>query len=157
MSDYGSGLAAFSEILSGVSARRAGTAQKRALREQARATGIEARAAESALRRQTRRAFGELRAAGAQAGVAGSVTFGDVYAQSAAEAELDALNIRYQGTTARSGLLYDAKMAKALRPTWGQIGISAGARALSGGASSFAQPRQQAPVTTSQPTYTRGR
>jgi hypothetical protein len=151
----GAFLSGFSEILSGWTAREAGKAQSKALREQSRQAWYESSAAEQAQRRAARRAFGELRASGSQAGVAGSVTFGDVYAQSAAEAELDALNIRYQGVTARQGLLFDSKVANAARPKWGEIAISAGARALTGGTGSGWRKQAPAPVETSVPTYTR--
>ncbi len=153
--EAGGFLSGFSEILSGWGAREAGKAQTKALREQARQAWYESNATEQAQRRAARRAFGELRAAGSQAGVAGSVTFGDVYAQSAAEAELDALNIRYQGVTARQGLLFDSRVANAARPKWGEIAISAGARALTGGNGSGWRRQEPAPVASSAPSWSR--
>lgn len=135
--EFGGFLSAFSELLGGWNEREAGKAQSKALREQARAAWMEAAAAEAAKRRETRKAFGRTRAGGAEFGMLESVSFADVYAESAAEAELDALNIRYQGQTARQGLLYDSKVANAARPKWLEIGISAGARALSGGSGSY--------------------
>jgi hypothetical protein len=160
MADYGGIFSAATELLQGWNAREAGKAQSKALRKQARQAWMESNAGEQAQRRQARRAFGELRAQGAQAGLSDSVTFADVYSQSAAEAELDALNMRYQGETARQGLLFDARMVNASRPKWLEIGLSAGARAISGGSGSGyggSYGGSSVPVVQSTPTYTRGR
>lgn len=155
--EAGGTLAFFSELLAGSKARDSGQTQYKWLRSAARGVGIEARAAEAALRRQTRRQFGELRASGAQAGLSSSASFMDAYAQSAAEAELDALNLRYSGESQRQGLIYESKLAQAARPTWGQIFLSAGARALSSSPSMFGgTPNPNVPVVSSKPSYVRG-
>ena len=110
--------------------RAIGKAQARGLEEQARAAGLEAGIEEEAQRRQAAFQMGETRAAGAQMGLAESVTFGDVYSQAATAAELDALNIRFTGEGRRKGLMYEAAVTRAARPKWGAAIISAGARAL---------------------------
>ena len=126
------GAAATSAIMEGAQARAIGSAQAAGLANEARNVGLEAGAAEEAKRRETRREFGELRAAGAQAGVLESASFDDAYRQAATAAELDAMNIAYSGETKRKGLLYESAVTRASRPSWAQIGISAGARALTG-------------------------
>jgi len=45
-------------------------------------------------------------------------------------AELDALNIRYEGETKRKGLLYESAVTRAARPKWGPAILSAGTNAL---------------------------
>jgi len=62
-------------------------------------------AQEEAQRRQAKQVLGEQRAALAQAGIGLSGSAADVYGQSAANAELDALNIRYTGELDARGLL----------------------------------------------------
>lgn len=94
------------------SAARAEGANATALERQAEVTAREASLAEEAKRRQTRADFGELRASGAEAGVSASNSFADAYSQAATAAELDALNIRYQGMQKRAGLLYEADAAQ---------------------------------------------
>jgi hypothetical protein len=126
------GAAATSSIMEGAQARAVASAQAAGMRNEARNVALEAGAAEEAKRRETREAFGELRAAGAQAGLSESVTFEDAYRQAATAAELDALNIAYSGETRRKGLLYEAAVTRAARPSWAQIGLSAGTRALTG-------------------------
>jgi hypothetical protein len=116
------------------------TGQERAvLGAQARAKEVEAGVARTqagmeaeALGRETRRQFGELRAAGGEAGLTDSVTFGDVYKQAATAAELDALNLSYQGETRAQGLLTEAKITRASRPSWAQGILRAGSAGLQG-------------------------
>lgn len=68
--------------------------------------------AEEAQRREARKQLGRAAAAGAQSGVAqagpGANSLGAVMRQGAAEAELDALNIRYGGDTERTAFLTEA-------------------------------------------------
>lgn len=109
------------------------------LEQQAAATSQQANAAEEAKRREIREAFGKLRAGGAEGGLLSSGSFHDAYAHSAAEAELDALNVRYEGNVKRTSLLneaagqrYQAKVAKAMRPSILMGAAGAGVSALTG-------------------------
>lgn len=112
--------AAGSSLMATGQQRAVGAAQARALETQAGVARQQAGLQEEALRRDTRRQFGELRAAGAQAGLTESVTFGDVYKQAATAAELDALSLAYQGETEAGSLLTEARITRAARPTWVQ-------------------------------------
>jgi len=67
---------------------------------------------EEAQRRQARQILGEQRAALSQAGIGLSGSAADVYGQSAANAELDALNIRYEGELDARGLLAGSELDK---------------------------------------------
>ena len=121
---------AVSTIAETAQARGVGESQARGLEEQARAASLEAGAAEEAQRRQARAAFGETRAAGAQYGLLEGPTFADVYSQAATAAELDALNIRYEGEGRRRGLMFEAGVTRASKPLWGPAIIAAGTNAL---------------------------
>ncbi len=78
-------------------------------RQNAAATRQQADAREEAQRRQARQRLGEQRAALSQAGAGLSGSAADVYGQSATNAELDALNIRYEGDIQARGLLIGAQ------------------------------------------------
>ena len=67
-----------------------------------------ANANEEAQRRKARAALGDQRGALAQAGIGLDGSAADVYEQSAENAELDALNIRYQGALQANGFLNEA-------------------------------------------------
>jgi len=112
--------AATSSLMSTAQQRATGKAQARALEVDATVARRQAGLETEALGRDTRRQFGELRAAGGQAGLLDSVTFGDVYKQAATAAELDALSLAYQGETQAQGLLTEAKITRASRPSWTQ-------------------------------------
>jgi hypothetical protein len=109
-----------SSLMSTGQQRQVGAAQARALEVEASVARRQAGLETEALGRETRRQFGELRAAGGQAGLLDSVTFGDVYKQAATAAELDALSLAYQGETQAQGLLTEAKITRASRPSWTQ-------------------------------------
>lgn len=86
--------------------------------QNARVARQQAGAREEAQRRQARQVLGEQRAALSQAGIGLAGSAADVYGQSAANAELDALNIRYEGELGARGLLaqsaltsYEGKVA----------------------------------------------
>lgn len=64
---------------------------------------------EELTRRQGRSAIGKQTAAMAEAGILGSGTAVGVLDQSAIEAELDALNVRYEGETKNNALMFDAR------------------------------------------------
>lgn len=121
---------AVSTIAETAQARKVGETQARGLEEQARAAALEAGAAEEAQRRQAREAFGETRAAGAQMGLLESASFADAYSAAATAAELDALNIRYEGEGRRRGLMFEAGATRAAKPLWGPAIIAAGTNAL---------------------------
>lgn len=78
--------------------------------QNARVARQQAGAREEAHRRQARQVLGEQRAALAQAGAGLSGSAADVYGQSAANAELDALNIRYEGELDARGLLAQSEL-----------------------------------------------
>lgn len=105
------------------------------IRVQAETSSRQSVLAEEFQRRQARKAFGELRAAGAEAGVSASPSFADAYSQAATAAELDALNIRYEGEIRRRGLVaeadaarYRAKIIKKATPSKFMIHHQAGLR-----------------------------
>jgi len=129
--------------------RAVGAAQAKMLESQAGAarqqTGLEV----EALGRETRRQFGELRAAGAQGGLVDSVTFGDVYKQAATAAELDALSLAYQGETQAGSLLTEARITRAARPSWAQGILQAAGAGLGGYAGAGGTFGTTAPPTTS--------
>ena len=120
-----------SSLMSTGQQRQVGAAQARALEMEAGVARQQAGLQEEALRRETRRSFGELRAAGGQAGLSESVTFADVYKQAATAAELDALSLAYQGETQAQGLLTEARITRAARPSWALGVLQAGAAAAS--------------------------
>lgn len=124
--------AAASSLMATGQQRQVGAAQARALEMEAGVARRQAGLEEEALRRETQRQFGELRAAGAQAGLTESVTFGDVYKQAATAAELDALSLAYQGETQAGSLLTEARITRASRPSWTQGILQATAAGLGG-------------------------
>jgi len=128
----GASAAAVSSLMSTGQQRQVGAAQARALEMEASVARRQAGMEEEALRRDTQRQFGELRAAGGQAGLLDSVTFGDVYKQAATAAELDALSLAYQGETQARGLLIEARITRAARPSWVQGILQAGAAGMGG-------------------------
>jgi hypothetical protein len=129
---------ATSSLMATGQARQVGAAQAKLLETQAGVARQQAGLETEALSRETRRQFGELRAAGAQAGLVDSVTFGDVYKQAATAAELDALSLAYQGETEAQSLLSEARITRASRRSWVQgilqaTGAGLGTYAAAGG------------------------
>lgn len=123
---------ATSTAMAGGQQRQVGASQARQLEVEANVARRQAGLESEALSRETRRQFGELRAAGAQAGLTESVTFGDVYKQAATAAELDALSLAYQGETQAQGLLTEARITRAARPSWTQIALQSASAGLGG-------------------------
>lgn len=81
-------------------------------RRQAEAVGQQTAAREDLQRRQARQVLGQQIAAGAQSGV--NITTGspaDMFRASLYDAEMDALNIRYDGEMNRIGLLNQSKLS----------------------------------------------
>lgn len=105
----------------------------------------QANAREEAQRRQARQVLGEQRAALSQAGIGLSGSAADIYGQSAANAELDALNIRYEGELDSRGLLaqselstYQGKVSGMNAKSAKQAGtLSAASTALSGASQAY--------------------
>jgi hypothetical protein len=81
-------------------------------RQNAVAAQQQANAREEAQRRVARQALGEQRAALSQAGIGLSGSAADIYRQSATNAELDALNIRYEGGLQTRGLLAQSELGR---------------------------------------------
>lgn len=69
-------------------------------------------AREEAQRRASGQTLGKMRASIAQSGTGLSGSNADVYEQSAAAAELDALNIRYEGELDARGMLAQSQLSK---------------------------------------------
>lgn len=111
-------------------------------RQQAEAAAQQAGMREELQRRQARQVMGRQVAAGAQSGV--NITTGtaaDVFRQSLYDAEMDALNIRYEGELNRVGLLnqaslsdWEASVAKRNSKTAQRAGYLSAATALVGSA-----------------------
>lgn len=118
--------AAAAAVVGAYSAYQGGKAQEASYKSQAQADEYNAKVAETnaatarqqagareeAQRRQARQILGTQRAALAQAGIGLSGSAADVYGASAANAELDALNIRYEGELDARGLLAGAELDK---------------------------------------------
>lgn len=123
---------AASSLMDTAQQREVAKAQENMLKGEASVARRQAGLQEEALRRETQRQFGELRAAGAQAGLTESVSFADVYKQAATAAELDALSTAYQGETEAQSLLTEAAITRASRPSWAQGILRATSAGLSG-------------------------
>lgn len=139
---------ATSSLMDTAQQRAVSKAQENMLKGEASVARRQAGLQEEALRRETQRQFGELRAAGAQAGLTESVSFADVYKQAATAAELDALSTAYQGETEAQSLLTEAAITRASRPSWAQ-GIlratSAAAGGYQGAGGALPTPRPRTP------------
>lgn len=138
---------AIGSIAQGNAANAAAQANANALTQQAEAENRAAGAREEAQRRQNRQFLGGQRAALAQAGIGVNGSAYDVARQSSINAEMDALNIRYEGELAAKGLRdqatmqrFEGKQAK----TAGYLGAGAailqGAANYAGMKSGTAQP-----------------
>lgn len=80
--------------------------------QNARLTGQQTSAREEQQRRESRQLLGTQRAAIAQSNVGFDGSSADIIRQSSANAELDALNIRYAGELERMGFLNEIEMRK---------------------------------------------
>lgn len=89
-----------------------GRAEVDVLNNQARAVGAQTVQAEEAQRRESRDFLAKQTAAIGQAGIGYGGSAADLQQQSAIDAELDALNIRYEGLTRMQGLKTEAKLKK---------------------------------------------
>lgn len=113
-----------------------GEAAKQQADAEGRVAGNQALADESTFRRQSRSMRGENAAALAESGLTPDGSSGMVADQSAAEAELDALNIRYQGQLRRLGLMNEGRAARSGSQ------MLAGGRLLTGVADSYTNRRK---------------
>lgn len=102
------GVGAVSAISQADAARRSAHTQADIARQRAEVERQQASVNEDAQRRRANLQLGQLRAGMAQSGTALDGTNADLYQQSAADAELDALNIRYGGDLAARSSLADA-------------------------------------------------
>lgn len=129
------GMQAIGSIAQGNAANAAAQANARSLDLQAEAESRAAGAREEQQRRSNRQFLGTQRAALAQAGIGVDGSAYDIARQSAISAELDALNIRYEGQLRSKGLRDQATVTRfegRQARTAGFLG--AGAALLSGGA-----------------------
>ena len=147
-----------SAVFGAISSIQAGQAQAASYKSQAQASEYnatiqaqnatvarqQANAREELQRRQARQVLGAQRAAIAQSGTGLSGSNADIYGQSAANAELDAMNIRYEGELDARGLLaqselskYDAKVAKMNAKTAKKGGYLGAGSALLSGATNY--------------------
>jgi len=100
-------------VYSAESARQAGKYQSAIAKRNAAIAVQQAEVSEAAARRDARRQIGAIRAGYGAAGVVGSEgTPLDVLEESAAEAELDALTIRYQGSIGAIGQGDEGRLAR---------------------------------------------
>lgn len=113
-------------------------AQAKVAQANATATGQQTAAAEDAQRRRNREFLARQRAAIGEAGIGFGGSTAKVQEQSAIEAELDALNIRYNGTLKRQSFESEAAMARANKKSIVRAGfMKAAGGLLSGGADTF--------------------
>jgi hypothetical protein len=101
-----------SGIIEGVGGYKQGKSQSKLMRQQARVAEQQGLADEEAMRRQAREILGAQAAAMAQSGTGPGGSNELIARQSAALAELDALNIRYRGQMQAKALRKGAKSAK---------------------------------------------
>jgi hypothetical protein len=128
----GSAVGAGAQAAGAVGTYFQGKGDAKNLDARANQTLAETGAAEQAQRRQSTQALANMQAAQAQSGVVGGST-ADVYRQSAIDAELDALNIRYEGYSRASALKQQARATKKAATASAILGlVSAGATAVGG-------------------------
>jgi hypothetical protein len=114
-------------------------AEAKVAQNNASAAAQQSAANEDAQRRRNREFLARQRAAIGEAGIGFGGTTAKVQEQSAVEAELDALNIRYDGTLRRQGFMADAQMARARKKTVIRAGLMKAAGGLLGDAASVSQ------------------
>lgn len=99
-------------LLHGVGAKKQAAYNARVLRMQGKVAEEQALVSEAGQRRENQQFLGKQAAAFAESGVGYGGSALDVMSQSAKEAELDALTIRYKGQLAKFGYQTDAELAK---------------------------------------------
>lgn len=115
-----------------------GWQQSQALKMQGIVAGQQALADEETKRRENAQLRGHNAAALAESGLSADGSSGMMADQSAAMAELDALNIRYKGTLRKSTLGYESKVAQS------QGELLAGGKLLSEGSDQYTASRMRA-------------
>lgn len=121
MANYGAAIAAAaavgSAVVGGVNAQRSAKAASQAdaynalvAKQKAQSSLEGANQREEAMRRHARLVSGERRAAIAQSGAGLGGSNADIDRQSEIMAELDSLNIRYEGATQKTGLLNQSNL-----------------------------------------------
>lgn len=110
-------------------------AEARVAKKNAAAVSAQAGQNEDAQRRSNRDFLGRQRAAIAESGIGFGGSSQVLQEQTAAELELDALNIRYEGELKRRGLKSEAQMATARKKAIGVTGFLLAGSQLLGGAS----------------------
>ncbi len=110
----------------------------------------QANAREEAQRREARRILGSQRAAFSQAGTGLSGSAADVMAQSATDAELDALTLRYEGDMRSRGMMaqaegerYHGRVASANASSAKTAGYLSAAGSILSGAGNYAGYQEQ--------------
>lgn len=99
-------------LASGKAAQRAANFNAETMEAEARIAKQQGAAREEAQRRRAREFLGTQRAAAGQAGVGLGGSIGDVLEQSATDAELDALNIRYESNLQALGMQNQAAITR---------------------------------------------
>lgn len=99
-------------LVEGKQAQRAAEFNAATMEAEARIARQQGAAREEAQRRRAREFLGTQRAAAGQAGVGLGGSIGDVLEQSATEAELDALNIRYESNLQALGMENQAAITR---------------------------------------------
>lgn len=119
--------------------------------QQAVVEGQQASAREDAQRRQARQVLGQQRAAFAQSGGGMGGSAGDIMGQSAIDAELDALTIRYEGQMRARGFDAQAEQERFAARSAKKAGYWAAAGTVLGGAADYYGARAGAPGGTPKP------
>lgn len=138
----GPAVSAYGQIEQGKAYDRAAQLNAQTMEAEARIARQQGGAREEAQRRRAREVLGTMRASIGQAGIGFGGSAADIYDQSATNAELDALNIRYESDLQAMGIMnqaaltrYEGKQAKRAAK------ISAFATIL-GGAANYGATRQ---------------
>lgn len=115
----GAALSAVGQYQQGRAAQNAANFNAAQMEREATIARQQGGAREEAQRRRAREVLGTMRASIGQAGIGWGGSAADIYDQSATNAELDALNIRYESDLQSMGLMnqaaltrYEGKMAK---------------------------------------------
>lgn len=129
---------AVGSIAQGNAANAAAQANANALNQQAEAENRAAGMREEQQRRQNRQFLGTQRAALAQAGIGVDGSAYDIARQSAINAELDALNIRYEGQLRAKGLRDQATVTRFEGRQARTAGFLGAGAAILGGVTNYA-------------------
>lgn len=123
-------------------ARAEADAEARIAKRNAEAAAAQAGAAEDAQRRRNREFLARQSAAIGEANIGQEGSAGLLKEQTAAELELEALNIRYGGELERRGFVAEQQMAKARKRSASGGFLRAGGQLLAGGADAYGASRR---------------